>query len=52
MAALDDLEGVAEGLYGRVPVALEGPFANEPVEAYLYLRPLTGRSEIGAEWRG
>jgi gamma-glutamylcyclotransferase (GGCT)/AIG2-like uncharacterized protein YtfP len=51
LARLDELEGVAEGLYERVPVPLTPPFADEPVETYLYLRSLEGRTAIGAEWR-
>ena len=30
---LDELEGVAEGLYERVTVRLASPFADEPVES-------------------
>ena len=47
---LDKLEGVAEGLYERVPVKLSPPFADQPVETYLYLRDLTGRPVIGSIW--
>lgn len=48
---LDLLEGVAEGLYERVPLQLTPPFADQPVEAYLYLGSLAGRSLLGAEFR-
>jgi gamma-glutamylcyclotransferase (GGCT)/AIG2-like uncharacterized protein YtfP len=48
---LDELEGVAERLYERVPIPLEPPFADQPVETYLYLRSLAGRPEIGSDWR-
>jgi gamma-glutamylaminecyclotransferase len=51
LAALDALEGIAEGLYERVTVPLESPFNDRPVETYLYLRTLAGRPEIGADWR-
>ena len=51
LAALDKLEGVADGLYERVPLQLAPPFADQPVETYLYLRDLDGRSAIGAEWK-
>ncbi|HVZ65866.1 MAG TPA: gamma-glutamylcyclotransferase family protein [Lacunisphaera sp.] len=50
LAALDELEGVAEGLFARVPVALQPPFASEGAEAYLYLRSLAGRRELGPAW--
>jgi gamma-glutamylcyclotransferase (GGCT)/AIG2-like uncharacterized protein YtfP len=50
LARLDELEGIAEGLYERVPVTLAPPFADEPVETYLYLRSLEGRAAIGSEW--
>ena len=48
---LDELEGVAEGLYERVTVQLAPPFADEPVETYLYLRDLTGQQAIGSTWK-
>ncbi len=51
LAGLDELEGVAEGLYERVPVTLAPPFADDPVETYLYLRSLEGRAAIGSKWR-
>ena len=51
LGALDKLEGVAEGLYERVTCTLAPPFADEPVETYLYLRDLTGRNHIGPEWQ-
>lgn len=47
---LDLLEGVAEGLYERVSLRLAPPFADQPVETYLYLRSLEGRTAIGAVW--
>lgn len=49
---LDRLEGVAEGLYERVPVQLGPPHANLPVETYLYLRSLEGSRHLGATWPG
>jgi len=52
LAALDELEGVKEGLYERVPVPLAPPFAGQPVESYLYLRSLEGRPPIGPVWKG
>ena len=48
---LDELEGVAEGLYERVPLKLAPPFADKPVETYLYLRSLDGRSPLGSSWK-
>jgi gamma-glutamylcyclotransferase (GGCT)/AIG2-like uncharacterized protein YtfP len=50
-AQLDELEGVAEQLYARVPIPLAAPYDQVLVETYLYLQSLTGRSEIGAVWR-
>ena len=47
---LDELEGVNQGLYERVPVKLLPPFADESVETYLYLRSLTGRTLLGSDW--
>ncbi|MBI2498246.1 MAG: gamma-glutamylcyclotransferase [Opitutae bacterium] len=47
---LDELEGVAEGLYERVGVQLAPPFADRPAETYLYLRDLTGRKALGSDW--
>ncbi len=51
LAALDELEGVGEGLYERVPVQLVAPFAGQPVESYLYLRPIVGHPTLGSVWR-
>ena len=48
---LDELEGVAEGLYERTPIQLTAPFAAEPAQAYLYLRNITGRAAIGSVWK-
>jgi gamma-glutamylaminecyclotransferase len=50
LAELDELEGVAEGLYKRVPVKLAPPFAEQPVESYLYLRDLKGHTSLGVTW--
>ena len=47
---LDELEGVAEGLYERAPVKLAAPFAAQSVATYLYLRSLEGRQSIGSVW--
>lgn len=51
LRTLDILEGVAEGLYERVPLRLLPPFADPPAEAYLYLRSLEGRPRLGSTWR-
>ena len=51
LAGLDQLEGVNEGLYERVGLKLAPPFADDPVETYLYLRSLEGRLIIGSVWR-
>lgn len=48
---LDELEGVAEKLYKRVAIRLAPPFGDEPAETYLYLHDLTGRLQIGSDWR-
>jgi gamma-glutamylcyclotransferase (GGCT)/AIG2-like uncharacterized protein YtfP len=48
---LDELEGVAEGLYERAAIQLAAPLNAEPAQAYLYLRNITGRQAIGAVWK-
>jgi len=50
MARLDLLEDVAGGEYERVVIALEGEFAGQKVESYLYLREVVGRPDVGACW--
>ncbi len=50
LSALDELEGLAEGLYERVPIGLAAPFADLPVESYLYLRSLEGHRPLGSVW--
>lgn len=47
---LDELEGVAEGLYQRKQVRLLPPFAAEEVAAYFYPHSVAGRTEIGSVW--
>ena len=47
---LDELEGVAEGLYQRKRVPLLPPFANQDVAAYFYPHSVAGRTEIGSVW--
>jgi gamma-glutamylcyclotransferase (GGCT)/AIG2-like uncharacterized protein YtfP len=50
LRTLDILEGTAEKLYERVPIALLPPFADLPVQTYLYLRSLEGRPRVGSTW--
>ena len=47
---LDVLEDIDGGEYERVPVELEGDFAGERVEGYLYLHSISGRRDVGANW--
>lgn len=52
LARLDAFEGVAEGLYARVPaplVALQ-PHLAPPVWMYLYLGQVDGRRHLGPRW--
>jgi gamma-glutamylcyclotransferase (GGCT)/AIG2-like uncharacterized protein YtfP len=56
LAALDELEGLREGLYARVPA----PLATRPaglsdqeatgVQMYVYLRNVTGRPRLDGTW--
>lgn len=57
LAALDQLEGLAEGLYARVPAVLdEWPEAltagagHADAQVYVYLRDVTGRPRLGDTW--
>lgn len=50
LAQLDQLEGLAEGLYTREPIPLAAPFADQPVDTYLYLRRIAGHPMIGSTW--
>lgn len=51
LAELDRFEGVHEGLYHRAPIALQPPFAGQPIDAYFSTTGVLGRREIGNEWR-
>ena len=51
LAELDRLEGIEEGLYRRERVPLEPPFADKAVDAYLYLRSVSGRPRSGPDWK-
>ncbi len=50
LAALDVLEGVAEKLYAREPVALQAPFEGMQVLTYIYLRPVDSARRLGSKW--
>lgn len=51
LAALDEVEGVGEGLYERSRIELAAPNEAILAEAYFYLLSVTGCPEIGPEWR-
>ncbi len=50
LGRLDAFEGVHEGLYRRTRIALEPPFASDPVDAYFPALDPRGRAEVGPEW--
>lgn len=50
LAALDELEGVDEGLYRRARVPLAPPHDAWSVETYLYNQSLAGRARLGSTW--
>ena len=50
LARLDDLEGLAHGLYRRSPVPLLPPFSDQCVEGYLYARSISDRRKLGTIW--
>ena len=47
---LDDVEGVAEGLYSLQRIQLQAPFHNVPVFAYFYELPTDDLPECGNRW--
>lgn len=47
---LDVLEDTEGGEYERVVVPLEGEWASQRVEGYVYLRSIEGRREVGVCW--
>jgi gamma-glutamylaminecyclotransferase len=47
---LDVFEGVHEGLYRREPLPLLEPFADQSIDAYVSVLPVSGRPDIGSEW--
>ena len=50
LGRLNDLEGLPEGLYERVPLRLAAPFSDQPADTYLYLGSVAGWPVIGSEW--
>lgn len=50
LAQLDVLEDTEGGEYERVLIELDGEFANQQVEGYLYLRNVEGRRDVGTCW--
>jgi gamma-glutamylaminecyclotransferase len=50
LARLDDLEGLDEGLYERVRIALQPPHHLEEVESYLYALDVSGKMHLGSVW--
>jgi gamma-glutamylaminecyclotransferase len=50
LGRLDELEGLAAGLYRREAVPLAAPFLGTCAQGYLYARPVVGRPALGAEW--
>lgn len=47
---LDRFEGVDQGLYRRVPIALQPPDAQRVAETYLYNKSVSGRPALGPTW--
>ena len=47
---LDELEDTEGGEYERVKVPLEGEWAEQRVEGYIYLHSIEGRREVGVCW--
>jgi gamma-glutamylaminecyclotransferase len=50
LTRLDVLEDIEGGEYERVKIELQGEFASQLVEGYLYLRDVSGRRDVGACW--
>jgi gamma-glutamylaminecyclotransferase len=50
LCKLDTFEGVHEGLYRREPIALQGPFSGQRIDAYVSVLPVVERPEVGNEW--
>lgn len=47
---LDQVESVSDGEYARRAIALAAPFQDQTIEAYFYLRPITGMPDCGSSW--
>ena len=45
---LDRFEGVHEGLYRREAIALQAPFAERGIDAYVSVLPVNGRPQVGS----
>ncbi|CAN5120849.1 hypothetical protein BH23VER1_BH23VER1_36200 [soil metagenome] len=50
LAALDEVEGVAEHLYERVPVRLLPPYDHHSAETYLFLGTRRDLEDCGSSW--
>jgi len=51
LRALDDVEGIDEGLYARRRITLLPPHADVRAEAYVYLESIAGLTDISPAWR-
>ena len=49
LRALDEFEGLSEGLYTREPISLRPPQA--AAHAYVYARSVEGRQLLDGDWR-
>ena len=50
LVRLDEWEGTSSGLFGRLPVRLVPPQDRLGAEAYLYLRSVEGRDDLGTRF--
>jgi gamma-glutamylcyclotransferase (GGCT)/AIG2-like uncharacterized protein YtfP len=50
LARLDEWEGTAGGLFARIPVRLLPPQDQPGAEAYVYLRGVEGREDLGTRF--
>lgn len=50
LTQLDVLEDTDGGEYERVAVRLEGEYATQHVEGYIYLHSVEGRRDVGGCW--
>lgn len=50
LSRLDEIEGLNDKLYARLPIELLGPYRLWKVETYHFLRETTGFQECGARW--